>query len=137
MVPPQLRHNLPHHFTVILLRTVAWLASQVGIHAIFIREKIHGTTQRLRIYFEKNNNDTNKSHPLVKAWHASRLPQPACGGFVATFSSASQMVLEELFSYLIMLRWPLGNRAAERCCRPRSSERIIMLPCMCGTYCMS
>lgn len=71
---------------MILLRTGVWLASQVGIHTIFIREKIHGTTTHsLRIYLKKNNNNINKSHPLVKARQASQLFKPACGGFVATF----------------------------------------------------
>lgn len=111
MAPPQLKHNLPPHFTVILLGTGAWLTSQVGIHAIFIRVKIHWTTTHsLRIYLKKNNNKINKSHHLIKARQASQLFKSACVGFVAAFLAGNQMSWEELLSYLIMYGGPQGIR---------------------------
>ena len=80
-MPTQLEHNLPHHFTVILLRTgPGWPVKQES-NAIFITAKMHETTALSpRIYSAKkqNSNDINKSRPVVKAWLASQLLSKTC-----------------------------------------------------------
>lgn len=119
---------------MILWRTGVWLASQVGIHAIFIREKIHGTTTHsLRIYLKKNNNNINKSHPLVKARQASQLFKPACGGFVATFLQKTKC-LERRHCYTFIMYGGLqGIRQQIGGAGQGGSECTTMLSCMCST----
>lgn len=81
---------------MILLRSGARLASQVGSHAIFIRERIHKAASRgPGIYLKggkKNYNNINKSHPIVEARQASQLSRAARGGFGGNLSAGSQNV---------------------------------------------
>lgn len=94
------------------------MASQVGIHAIFIREKIHKAASRSPgIYLKggkENYNNINKSHPIVEARQASQLSSPACGGFRGNLSAGSQNVSRGDVLAPLMSSGLLGGKTVEQ-----------------------
>lgn len=122
--------NLPHHFTVILLRPGArW---PVKLEFMKYSSAKRGMRQQLIAWgfiWKKQQWHQQISCKILACFTAS----PACAWRICgNLSARGQMAPEELFSYLIMPRWPPGNEAAEWWCRGGNQWTDTMLICICS-----